>query len=380
MSKNANNFGCDNCYFYTSNKYDFNRHIMTLKHKINENKAFLAINGDIKNASFDVSYNCDICNFYSKNKTNYDKHLLSKKHKKNSIEEPTEKKYTCSQCNKEYLNYKSLWKHKKVCVVNHNREPEQLENTFIPNNVITTELFMEVFNQSKELQEVLLEQNRELQNKLLEKENQLLEKENQMLAQNEEHHKQIIELASRQISNNTNINTQNNTHNNNQFNLQFFLNETCKDAMNIVDFVNSLQVQIADLEKTGRLGYVEGISSIFLKGLKQLDISMRPIHCTDLKRETVYVKDEDNWEKEDEEKVKMKLAIERIARKNLRTLPKWQEENPEFRILDTKENDDYVKIALNSLGGQTEEEQEKYIKKIMRNVMKEAIIERNSIV
>ena len=370
MGKNIQFFSCKECDYNTGKIQNYNTHLLTLKHKNNT----LAIIGNEKNGkknnTINAMYSCDVCNFQCKYQSNYDKHLLTEKHKKKSNEEPTENKYTCSQCNKDYLNYNALWKHKKHCVINDVREHEPLENTFTP------QLIMEVFKQSKELQEVLVEQNRELQNKLLEKENQLLEKENQMLAQNEEHHKQIMELASKQVSN-TNINSNNN---NNQFNLQFFLNETCKDAMNIVDFVNSLQVQIADLEKTGRLGYVEGISSIFLKGLKQLDISMRPIHCTDLKRETVYVKDEDNWEKEDEEKVKMKLAIERIARKNLRTLPKWQEENPDFRILDTKENDDYVKIALNSLGGQTEEEQEKYIKKIMRNVMKEAIIEKNSIV
>jgi len=370
LPKVALNFNCDNCDYTTSRKNDYNKHILTLKHKINENKAFLAIKGDKKIASNVAIYICNTCNFNSKNKNNYDKHLLTEKHKKKSNEESTEQIYTCSQCNKEYTNSSGLWKHKKHCVINHNREPEQLENTFTP------QLIMEVFNQSKGLQEFLVEQNRELQNKLLEKEtelqNKLLEKENQLLAQNEQYHKQIIELTSKQI-NNTNINTQNN---NNQFNLQFFLNETCKDAMNIVDFVNSLQVQIADLEKTGKLGYVEGISSIFLKGLKQLDISMRPIHCTDLKRETVYVKDEDNWNKEDEEKAKMKLAIQRIARKNLQTLPKWQQENPDFRILDTNENNDYLKIALNSLGGQTEEEQEKYIKKIMKNVLKEVVIEK----
>jgi hypothetical protein len=336
----------------------------------------LEINGNKKNVesikTINAIYSCDICNFQCKHKWNYDKHLLTEKHQKNVHGNTEETKHICNQCNKEYTNSSGLWKHKKHCVINDVREPEPLENTFTP------QLIMEVFNQSKGLQEFLVEQNRELQNKLLEKEtelqNKLLEKENQLLVQNEEHHKQIIELASRQISNtnNTNINTQNN----NQFNLQFFLNETCKDAMNIVDFVNSLQVQIADLEKTGKLGYVEGISSIFLKGLKQLDISMRPIHCTDLKRETVYVKDEDNWNKEDEEKAKMKLAIQRIARKNMRTLPKWQQENPDFRILDTNENNDYLKIALNSLGGQTEEEQEKYIKKIIKNVMKEVIIEK----
>jgi len=377
MGKNIQNFSCKDCDYNTSNVSQYNKHLLTLKHKNNTNNSFLSIKGDIKNEensnTINAIYSCDVCNFQCKYQSNYDKHLLTEKHKKKSNEESTEKIYTCSQCNKEYLNYKSLWKHKKHCVINNNREPEQLENTFIPNNVINTELIMEAFKQSKGLQEFLVEQNRELQNKLLEKENQLLEKENQLLVQNEQHHKQIIELTSKQIGN-TNINSHN-THNN-QFNLQFFLNETCKDAMNIVDFVNSLQVQIADLEKTGKLGYVEGISSIFLKGLKQLDISMRPIHCTDLKRETVYVKDEDNWNKEDEEKAKMKLAIERIARKNLQTLPKWQQENPDFRILDTNENNDYLKIALNSLGGQTDEEQEKYIKKIMKNVLKEVVIEK----
>jgi hypothetical protein len=146
--------------------------------------------------------------------------------------------------------------------------------------------------------------------------------------------------------------------------------------MNITDFVNSLQVQIADLEKTGKLGYVEGITGIFLRGLRELDYRMRPIHCSDLKRETVYVKDENSWEKDDEEKAKLKLAIQRIARKNMRTLPRWQEENPDFRILDTKENDDYMKIALNSMGGQTDTEHEKYVEKIMRNVLKEVVIEK----
>jgi len=376
MSKSIKNYICSVCDYNTSALQNYNKHVLTLKHKNNT----LEINGNIKNVenikTINAMYSCDICNFQCKHKWNYDKHLLTKKHLQNVNGEHTETKHICNQCNKEYTNSSGLWKHKKHCVINHNREPEPLENTFIPNNVINTELIMEAFKQSKGLQEFLVEQNRELQNKLLEKETELhhrlLEKENQLLAQNEQHHKQIIELTSRQI-NNTNINTQNN---NNQFNLQFFLNETCKDAMNIVDFVNSLQVQIADLEKTGKLGYVEGISGIFLRGLRELDYTMRPIHCTDLKRETVYVKDEDNWNKEDEEKAKMKLAIERIARKNMRTLPKWQEENPEFRILDTKENDDYLKIALNSMGGQTDEEQEKYVKKIMKNVLKEVVIEK----
>ena len=290
-----------------------------------------------KNAKKRKNYNCEICAFESSNKFDYDRHILTRKHinnaKSNHFEPKNAKKrnviieHVCSQCNKTYNSKSGLWSHKKKCTIVGQENPDESTNTFTP------DLFIEMLKENKEIQNVLIEQNKELQNKLLE--------------QNAEHHKQIIELAKNQsITNNT---TNNNTTNNTQFNLNFFLNETCKDAMNITDFVNSLQVQIADLEKTGKIGYVEGISGIFLRGLRELDYTMRPIHCTDLKRETVYVKDENSWEKDDEEKAKLKLAIQRVARKNMRTLPKWQEENPDFRILDTKENDDYLKIALNSM-------------------------------
>jgi len=304
---------------------------------------------------------CEKCAFTSSNKKDYGRHLRTRKHinnaELNQIEPKLPQKtqlHNCSQCNKTYSNKSSLWYHKQKCTITIQ------ENLYEPTNTFTPELFIEILKENKEIQNVLIEQNKELQNRLLE--------------QNEELHKQIIELASKpsnSITNNTN-----NTTNNTQFNLNFFLNETCKDAMNITDFVNSLQVQIADLEKTGKLGYVEGISGIFLRGLRELDYTMRPIHCTDLKRETVYVKNENSWEKDDDEKAKLKLAIQRIARKNMKTLPKWQQENPDFRILDTKENDDYLKIALNSLGGQNDEEHEKYVEKIMRNVLKEVVIEK----
>ena len=348
IKKNLQMFYCKDCDYNTVKQSDFNKHKTTRKHLANT----LEIIGYKNVFSPNSSYNCRQCDYITNIKTNYDKHLLTAKHRKNINRESKENKLICSQCDKEYMNYSGLWKHKKVCFVNTKQENEQLENKFNSNNDISQpafspEMFMEVIKESKELRNVLVEQNKELQNKLL-------------------------ELASKPVSN-----TNNTTYNNNtQFNLQFFLNETCKDAINIADFVNSLQVQIADLEKTGRLGYVEGISSIFLRGLKGLDVTMRPIHCTDLKRETVFVKDENAWQKDDDEKAKLKLAIQRVARKNLKTLPKWQEENPDFRILDTKENDDYLKIALNSLGGQTDEQQEKYVEKIVRNVLREVVIEK----
>ena len=368
---------CENCDYSTYSKSDFMKHNSTRKHKLMTIANTSAILGNENKSQNIYNYDCSCCNYYTTIKTNYLNHLSTEKHKKNVNGESKQIKYNCSQCKKEYLTYNALWKHNKKCYTTKPNETEQIENTISNNNVITTqtftpELFMEVLKQSKELQEALFEQNRELQNKLLEKDselqNRLLEKDNILI----EHHKQIIELASKQVNNITNNNTTNNT----QFNLQFFLNETCKNAMNITDFVNSLQVQIADIEKTGKLGYVEGISGILLRGLRELDYTMRPIHCTDLKRETVYVKDENSWEKDDEEKAKLKLAIQRIARKNMRTLPRWQEENPDFRILDTKENDDYLKIALNLMGGQNEQEHEKYVDKIMRNVLKEVVIEK----
>jgi len=324
------------------------------------------MNLEQKNAKKRKNYNCEICAFVSSNKFDYDRHILTRKHinnaKLNQIEPKNAKKrnvilqHVCSQCNKTYHNKSSLWYHKKKCTIVDQENPDESTNTFTP------EIFIKILKENKEIQNVLIEQNKQLQDKLLEKDNVLIEQNNK-----------LFELAKNQSITN---NTINNTTNNTQFNLNFFLNETCKDAMNITDFVNSLQVQIADLEKTGKIGYVEGISGIFLRGLRELDYTMRPIHCTDLKRETVYVKDENSWEKDDNEKAKLKLAIQRVARKNMRTLPRWQEENPDFRILDTKENDDYLKIALNSMGGQNEEEHEKYIDKIIRNVLKEVVIEK----
>jgi hypothetical protein len=347
------NFYCECCDFNTCRKNDYQRHLSTRKHIFNSKSSQIGkMEIEINQPELQKdTYDCNICSYSSTDKSNYNRHLISKKHINmiNNIQ----KDNNCNICNKSFITYSGLYKHKKKCQVIENKN--ELTNEFreLDNKTpdITIDLVLDLIKQNKELQTILIEQNKE-------------------------HSKQIMELSKNQSIINTTNNNNNNTTNNTQFNLQFFLNETCKDAMNIADFVNSLQVQIADLEKTGNLGYVEGISGIFLRGLRQLDISMRPIHCTDLKRETVYVKDENSWEKDDDEKAKLKLAIQRVARKNLRTLPKWQEENPDFRILDTKENDDYLKIALNSMGGQTDEQHDKYVEKIMRNVLKEVIIEK----
>ena len=371
-------FICETCDYITSKKSDFDRHLTTRKHSAH----LLEINGKKKECAECLLYECVKCNYTTHLKANYDRHFLTEKHKKNVNGKQTEKdkeiKHICLQCNKEYMNTSGLWKHKKHCVsIISEIEPEPLQNTFVSGNVITKEmftpqLFMEVLKQSKELQEVLVEQNKDLQNKLLEKETQL---HNKLLEQNEQHHKEIIELTKKQT---TNINTQNNT-NNNQFNLQFFLNETCKDAMNIMDFVNSLKLTTDDFETTGKLGFVDGISRIFIKELKKLNTEKLPIHCTDLKRETLYIKDNNKWEKENNEKQKLKWTIDKIAQLNLVQHHNWQEKYPVCIENNTKENEYFFKLAAVALGGRGEDEQDKYRDKIMRNVLKEVVLDKQTL-
>ena len=172
---------------------------------------------------------------------------------------------------------------------------------------------------------------------------------------------------------NSNNNTTNNI-NNNQFNLNFFLNDTCKDALNITDFLDSIQLQLNDLEETGRLGHVNGISRIFVNALKNMDESQRPIHCTDSKRETVYIKDKDTWTK-DNSKGRLKSAIETVADRNLGQIPHWRDENPRCQIMDSKENTMLSEMTLNSIG-QFDEEGEKDKEKIAKKIIKEVVIDK----
>jgi hypothetical protein len=176
------------------------------------------------------------------------------------------------------------------------------------------------------------------------------------------------------IQNNITTHTTNTT--NNSFNLHFFLNETCKDAMNIVDFVNSLQLTTDDFETTGKLGFVDGISRIFIKELKKLDTEKLPIHCTDFKRETVYIKDNNIWEKENDEKMRVKWAIDRIAQLNYNQIQQWQEKFPECKVNNTPANEHFFGLAKVALGGRGKEEEDKFREKIMRNVLKKVVLDK----
>lgn len=199
----------------------------------------------------------------------------------------------------------------------------------------------------------LVKQNQEFKELILEQNNKMFE---------------LIKKKKNSVVNNTNCN---NTH----FNLHFFLNEQCKDALNIKDFVSSIQLQLTDLENTGRSGYVDGISKIFINGLKELDVFKRPVHCSDLKRETLYVKNENQWTKESNT---LKTAINVISHKNIKQISKWMENNPSCKDITSKKNDEYLHLVNNCMIGSNEEEINDNYKKIIRNISKEVVIQKES--
>jgi hypothetical protein len=192
----------------------------------------------------------------------------------------------------------------------------------------------------------------------------------------QEQNKNIVEIA--KVAGNNNNNTTNNTNNttNNSFNLHFYLNDTCKDAMNIMDFVSQLDVGINDLEETGRLGFAEGISKIIINGLNQIQTNNRPIHCSDSKREIIYIKNNDEWTKQGEDKTLLTNAIKHVANKNIKQIFEWTKEHPEYNDPKSKENDKYLQIVCKSMCGSTQEETNKNYNKIIKNIVKETVIEK----
>ena len=356
--ENKSKFYCEKCDYTTCDNAKYLKHISTDKHKT----AYLETQGNEKLAKFV----CEACTYYTNKISNYKTHLTSEKHK-NNINHTTSNKHTnkCEDCGKEFTTKSGLWKHRKKCLIKENYGLDEQdickaisneENKVSITNNIPIGVIMEVIKQSKELQNVLIEQNKELQNKLLE--------------QNAEHHKQLVELAKKPSMVNSN-------NTNNQFNLNFFLNETCKNAMNIEDFINSIKLTTHDFETTGRLGFVDGISRIFINELKRLEVERRPLHCTDVKRETVYVKDNDTWEKENQEKKKLKWAINSIAQLNLNQVQQWQQEYPECRENNTTANSKFTEMAMVALGGFGDEQETKFREKIMKNVLKEIVVSKD---
>ena len=290
--KSSKKFFCQKCHYNTCRKSQFNRHVLTLKHK---NTDKILTNTDITEPKNTDTENAFIC-----------------------------------KCGKQYKHRQSLFNHKKKCPILN------IDIEYKDDNINEKELIL-----------TLLQQNNQLQN-------------------------HIIELCKeKSITNIINTNTNNNT-----FNLNVFLNETCKDAMNITDFVNSIKLQLSDLENVGKLGYIEGISNIILNKLNALDITERPVHCTDKKRETMYIKDEDKWEKEDEKKAKLHKMIRKVANKNIDLISDFKALYPDWKKSTSKVSDQFNKIIIESMGGPGDNEYENE-KKIIKKIAKEVYIDKS---
>jgi hypothetical protein len=287
-SKKLLNYKCENCLFESSNKNDYNRHLQTKKHFVNDNQCF-------------------------------------------SMDKTQKNSYECL-CGKKYKDNSGLWRHKKKC-----KQEIMEQNEYSKSEI----------HELKDFMKYLMKENSEMKNMMIEV-----------------------------IKNGTHNTTHTNSHNK-TFNLQLFLNETCKDAMNIMDFVDSVKLQLSDLEKVGEIGYVDGISNIIVKNLKALDVEKRPVHCTDSKREILYVKDDNKWEKEQYENKKIRKAIKHIANKNSKLLPQFREKYPDCNKSYSIQSDQYNKLIIESMGGTGDNDYEKE-DKIIKNVAKEVLIHKEN--
>ena len=286
----------------------------------------------ISNPNIPYKFYCEYCDYGCSKGSIFDQHLNTRKHQNatNMLQNATP---NICKCGKQFQHHSSFYRHKKKCNFSNNNN--------MPNNVDTID------TTDKNLILSLIQQNNELQ-------------------------KQMFEII-KNGTNNTNINNSNNK----TFNLQVFLNETCKDAMNIMDFVDSIKIQLADIESIGELGFVNGISKLIINNLKALDENMRPVHCSDQKRESLYVKDANVWNKEDADNKKMKKAIKYVAHKNICALSLWKDKYPEYNNSESKRSDQYNCITMEAMGGAGNNDQEK-ADKIVKKIAKSVLINKSN--
>jgi len=272
-------------------------------------------------------YKCELCDYQCSKKYNFDRHISTSKHSMetngNILETKTSKNeqddiFICGKCNKSYKHRSGLWKHNKRCFTKEGQVKKNIDDK--------EELIMQLLKQNAKLMEI--------------------------------------------IENGTTNNSHNTTNSHNKaFNLHFFLNETCKNAMNITDFVDSIKLQLTDFMNIGEIGFVEGISKIIVNNLNSLDETIRPIHCTDQKRETFYVKDENMWEKEEDDKKKLNKMIKGIAYKNEKLMKIYKEKYPDYNNSESARSDQYSKTVIEAMDCKEESRE-----KIIKNISKATII------
>ena len=275
-------------------------------------------------------YICEKCSFSCVRKIDYDRHLLTKKHNNDKIKV----RYTCDSCSKCYSYREGLYKHKIICGIKTNNDNNNEQITF------SNQIIMKLLKDNEEMKKIIIEQTQQ--------------------------QKQIMEMLPKMCIGNIITNTTNNIKQ--KFNLNFFLNEQCKDAINMCDFVKSLNITFDDLNVTRDKSLEDSVGSIFLRGLKELDVFKRPIHCTDVKRDVMYIKEEDNWKK-DEGNEKLKNSISEVSRKQVKTLKELKDSDPEIKTNENK-RDEFI-LTMNHVCTPIPDSGEK---RIIKTISKEVIV------
>ena len=316
----------------------------------------------MEKVSESINYNCEKCNYITSVKSNYIKHCLTAKHKNvinvikcNEKVSEGNLSFSCRNCDKVYKSNVGLWRHSKIC------SPDKNKNMIMENPPIDTSLIIKLIQQNETLQNLLVQQAAEY----AQKQSEQVQKQSELM------NKLIEREPVNNITNNNNNNNNNTTNNINKFNLNFFLNETCKDAMTIQEFLDSIRITFEDLLLIGNSGFVNGVSDILIKQLRDMDVNKRPIHCTDSKRDTIYLKENAVWNKDDKDKTKLKQIIEKIEYRNVVALHDWCNENPDARVNNTPNNLLKDKIYLQTLQGD-----DKTRDKIIKNISKEVMVDK----
>jgi hypothetical protein len=362
--KIANKYFCEHCDYTCCNKFDYNKHLSTDKHNI----ATMAMEKSQKSQKILNKYVCESCDYKCCNKFDYNKHLSTTKHQNATISrEKSQTDFKCDKCETTYKHYSSLWKHSKTCNASSVTHKLLAENRELRNFIM---------EQSKQHYQMLVEQSGEHYKAFSEQagehykafSEQAGEHCKTLAEQAEQHQKHTTEIVNKVLevaktSNNTITTT--NSHNK-AFNINLFLNEQCKDAINFSDFVNNIEVSRQDLENNAQLGFVDGVSKILIDSLNHMELNQRPIHCTDVKRETIYIKDDDKWNKS-ENNDKINKAIQSVTIKSIRTLLAWKAESPEYQDSDSDFSNHCIKMHMSSVAGA---DRDSYYPKVIKLVAK----------
>lgn len=317
---------CSSCNLQCKCSTQFNSHIKCDLHLKKLNELYIGMFPTQKSSK---KFHCECCDYNTSRLSQFNRHLQTDKHK--ILQNPTSESFLSKiwncPCGKQYKHSSTLYAHKKTCSYINKETDSEPEND---SELTDKEIIKALINHTDKLAKIM--------------------------------------------ENGVNNHSHNTNSLNKTFNLNLFLNDTCKDAMNISDFVNTIKLSLDDLEHTGRQGYVQGITNIVLKNLNNVEQHLRPLHCSDTKREVLYIKDNNEWTKETEEKPILTKAIKLIANENIKQIKNWRDKYPDCSDVDSKKNNLYLKIVSNSMNGLTKEEGDKNINKIISNVVKEVTI------